>query len=420
MTSSLPSPVLDPAIHHFGLYRRGLDANDRPATLPVIDLASEKLDTHQRTVVILPGTRVNHEIPEKILLGKMIPDMIGYVKDSLLRSGIAKDDLPSILCVAYSHNDEQCISDHFSRTLTRRHPRAQGAATPAGTDVHEFVTQVMLPLAGVTPGHQPSVNEICQHLSQVTFYGHSFGSVFGQQAAKAFRWHLQEHGYGFAEAQRCANEIEMIALGNMAQMAEDTKGFRTHTFAAEFDPTTWATMGRIGHDHVLKLDTYASRDPLALQQEYYARCGFDPAIALAAGKSSVPRTATGALSTTEQPNGTLTLGALPDAISWRSGKRFMNQAKLDDQCQSIDDELEKLGRSTIGLNGEPIARRNNSPPHDIAMFAQPAVGNEAMVQAVDQCLLQAVNRGPRHAALGPATDALMQRTNASSSVISSL
>lgn len=352
--------------HKLSFYRIGAEEKD---SVPV-PMEAEGFDPSKRTVIILPGTRINRELPD------YASHQYSSAMNNLVAASLARKNIDAnIICAVYGHNDEQSICDHFGRRVSAQHPQLSGAPTPAGTDIHDFVDTVLLPFAGIEGEARPSADEACEKLSKLTLVGNSYGTAFGQEVGHLLNQKLQSLGYDAADASRITSELVSISCGTMADVTRDEPGIRSITFAAERDQTTWDTARRIAED--LIRDGLSDKDLLELQREVYAKCGFDPAL-IDGTAIHVPAEKTELEAPKEVQNGRgrFIRFTAPDEVRFYSAKSeasrtLLNQSKIDSVTQKIIDGMEMLGLNPIGLNGSPLVQHNLVPAHDIRMYISP-------------------------------------------------
>lgn len=362
-------------------------------------------DAGKRTVIVLPGTRVTHEVPQPVINVKFVPAYRNLIKESLDRQGITD---AQIYCGVYGHNDEQMISDHYSHPLRKgSEPHARPFTTPAaGTDVRHFVRDVLVPFAGITTGTHPSTEEVTENLSRLTLVAHSFGGTFAAEAAREFQFVLRkEHDYSREEAERIVSEVVVVGIAPVRDLAHARPDFRNIDFAGRADASNMSFMHRVAHDHIDDGFAAAGTDATALAEYYYQRSGYPHLPGSPAQASAPPLDApvqTGR-------HGQLIRASMPDAIHWQSnsGKpRVMDQGQLDSEHAMLESAVRKLrgmpeDSAINGLNGETLIRAGLVPAHDHRMYLQPAEENRELVAAVDQVLAASVTRAPQERAQDP-------------------
>lgn len=377
--------------HRLGLY--ALLQHQPSSTLE----GCQGFDAGKRTVIILPGTRVNHEVNPTVLK-EFINGMLKQVQRSLKRRGVEAN----VICAAYGHNDEQSIADHFSDTLSRQHPRQIGAKVPAGIDIHDFVDNVLLPVAGIGPGKHPSVDEACEKLSKISFVGNSYGTGFGPEVVKLLDHKLREEfHYSTADATRMVEELAALQTGIMADLTAKGPAMRTISFAAHTDETTYETMRRIAVEH--KRDGLAPAEGSVdeLQDVYYRKCGFDPALQHNAILVTPKQTELEPPVEVQGGRGRLIRFAAPQALHTTiRGEQVLisNRTKIDAECDAMNSALTMLGSPIQGINSQPLGAKNLAVEHDIRMTFSPCIENAALSNLVDDTLAALATRPMRNPA----------------------
>ncbi len=398
----LAKKIFTPDAHHqFRLY----DGVDHKGANAITDIAD--FTPHGRTVIILPGTRVTHEVPQPIINMRFIPAYRHIVKEALERQGI---DTAHIYCGVYGHNDEQMISDHYS------HPTRKDAdlnvrpftTDAAGTDVRRFVQNVLLPFSGVQEHRHPNAEAIAQRLSHLTLVAHSYGGTFAAEAAREFQFVLRtEHGYSREEAAQIASEVVVIGIAPVRDMTHERLGFRNIDFTGRTDASNLGFMRRVAADHIATGLVPADTELESLAQHYYTRSGY----------TDLPGTLLPPLTTeVEEPMASgnsysqVIRTAMPPAIHWTSNSnkpRAMDQAQLDLEHRQLEEhvrEMRGIGEDApiLGLNGEDLIQYGLVPTHDHRMYLQPANENGALGRAVDEVLAGSVLRTPQPPHADPA------------------
>lgn len=388
------------AHHQFRLY----DGVNHDGTTNITDMAD--FDPQGRTVIILPGTRVNHEVPQAIVNIKFIPAYRTIVKESLARQGI---DDAQIYCGVYGHNDEQMISDHYSHpTRKNDNPKVKPFTTDAaGTDVRSFVANILLPFSGVTDHAHPDAEQVAQRLSHLTLMAHSYGGTFAAEAAREFQFVLRnDHGYSRDEAARIASEIVVVGIAPVRDMEHERLGFRNLDFTGRTDASNLGFMRRVAGDHIETGLVPEDTDKEELALHYYKRSGYvDMPNSLLPPENAELQ----APETSGNSYSQVTRVAMPAAIHWTSHSnkpRVMDQAQLDSEHRQLEEHIRKMrGLSEeepiTALNGADLIQYGLVPTHDHRMYLQPANENRALVQAVDHALSAAVSRAPQAAHADP-------------------
>lgn len=367
--------------HRFGLYAK---AQAQPQQR--ID-ECDKYDPNKPTVIILPGTRVNHELPRAGFARSMF-GMIGLVRRSLERTG----NDANVLCAVYGHNDEQSVANHFSFKLPLKHPGYEGS--PAGADIHDFVDNTLLPFMGVSKNARPTVDEAAQKLSKLTLVGNSYGTAFAQEAGRLLSNRLQDHGYSAADAARLTSELVVLNTGNMANLDANDVHLRSITFAADRDQTTWETMQRIAEDHIRDRFCAPDADPDFIRGFYYKQCGFDDARMLDSAVNAPYRTVLGLPARVQNGHGLLVRFAAPTQLHLTTAKGIIrtDRAALDAECTELNEGLKAFQQPLNGVNGEPLARPNLAIEHDVRMYFGDAEENTTLRESVDRTLSGCVTR----------------------------
>lgn len=388
-----PIVTLDDA-HQFRLY----DGVNLQGADTITDAAG--YDPHGRTVIILPGTRVTHEVPSFIINKKFVPAYRTIVKEALERQGV---HAAKIYCGVYGHNDEQMISDHYSQpTRKQADPQARPFTTEAaGTDVRRFVANVLLPFSGIDQQPRPTPEQMAERLSHLTLVAHSYGGTFAAEAAREFQFVLRsEYGFSRAEALRMASEVVVFGLAPVRDMEHERLGFRNIDFIGRTDASNLGFMRRVATDHVATGLVPPDTDSEALAIHYYHRSGY----------RDLPNTLLPPLATAlEEPvacgnsYSQVIRAAMPAAIHWTSHsnkERAMDQARLDKEHHELADGVRRLrglpeGAMIPALNGAELIQYGLVPTHDHRMYLQPATENSWLVRAVDEALAASVLRAPQ-------------------------
>lgn len=354
--------------HHFSLRYRVVDAENHSAQHSTINpLEALNHDPAKRTVIVLPGTRMNREVEIGLgennkLMREMIEGMLAVTKRSLETFGTPPEQIPNIYCAIYTHNDEELVSHHWARRVSHAHPCESGAPTPAGTDVHEFTNRVLLPFAGLSGHARPPMQELCDRLSTLTLEAHSLGTAFAREIGACFYRALVARGYTPDQADFAVKQVQVLAYANTARVLDNNEpGFTIHTFTGRHDPVTWHTLGRVAEDHVRDGLIPADQQD-AKQREYYAAAGCDPELI------DHPLRGEPGMRYDELANGSLTTELLPAEIP--IGRRVLTDDMLIDEAVKVNNALTDNSWQLIGLNSQPLISPI-TPQHDVRMLNIP-------------------------------------------------
>lgn len=389
------------AHHQFRLY----DGVNYEGVGPITQAAD--YSATKRTVIILPGTRVNHEIPQPIVTTQFVRSYRNTIRESLEREGITD---ANIYCGVYGHNDEQMISDHYSQPTRKDQDLKVRPFTTdaAGTDVRSFVQNVLLPFGGVKDHVHPNANAVAKRLANLTLVAHSYGGTFAAEVAREFQYVLRtEHSYSREEAAFIASEVVVLGIAPVRDMDHERLGFRNIDFTGRTDASNLGFMRRVAADHIASELVPEDTDLEGLAKYYYQRSGYpdQPGTLLPPETTELEAPKASGNSYSQ-----ITRTAMPPAIHWtsHSGKaRVMDQAQLDSEHRMLEQATRRLrglpeptpgneeASRILALNGEDLIQYGLVPTHDHRMYLQPANENQALVQAVDSALAAAVSRAPQ-------------------------
>lgn len=102
--------------------------------------------------------------------------------------------------------------------------RDASSGTFVSADAKQFVDRVLVPR--LFPNEQrPSVVQLQERLSRITFVGHSYGTIFAQYVANALREELQGRGYNAADVADIVESGLLITTGGVTELDVGTPQF---------------------------------------------------------------------------------------------------------------------------------------------------------------------------------------------------
>lgn len=350
-------------------------------------------DPEKPTMIILPGIRVNEEVPAarhrvgaKVHLNS-VGGMFKYLEQSLARSG--NKDKANLFCFSYSKQDET----PYLREFFPEPHMLQGDLAQHSSDAIYMVERVLLPFMGVTANDpKPDIEIACARLSKLTFFAHSTGSIFANEICNAFGEELIARGYTPDEVDRITNEVVTLSIANGAKLNRTKASWRTCSFGAHCDLTVLRSIERVGARY------FGENLPIPAS-ELYASVGYDPLIAenwrTNPGYVHRPRVRDPQPKITPTSHGVALIGELPGELDLPGGK--LDRAALTE----IYSRSAKLLKHPIGVMGEPLFLDDIELQHWPHSFMVPTLsGNNGMVMHVDTAAANALNRSmaePHHA-----------------------